>query len=138
MTATPTSPAGAAVRQPQAPIIIGWILGILACGLLTFSGVMKLVPSPDLEQGFAHLGWPIGLARPLAFLELACVVIYLFPRTAVLGAILLTGYMGGAIATHVRIGEGFLAQSAVGVFLWLGVFLRDARLRALIPWRRPL
>jgi hypothetical protein len=68
--------------------------------------------------------------------EIGCTVVYLVPRTAVLGAILLTGYMGGAMATHVRIGESFIIQFLVGVVLWLGIFLRDARLWALIPVRR--
>lgn len=94
---------------------------------------MKLKGGPELTQGFEHLGWPIGLAVPLGILEIACTVVYLIPKTSVLGAILLTGYMGGAIATHVRIGEAFFVQLLLGVALWGGLFLRDSRLRALIP-----
>jgi uncharacterized protein YndB with AHSA1/START domain len=71
----------------------------------------------------------------LAFVELGCLAIYLFPRTAVLGAILLTGYLGGATATHVRIGDMFLPPILVGVLVWLGLFFRDERLRVLLPWR---
>ena len=72
----------------------------------------------------------------LGILEVACTVIYLIPRTAVLGAILLTGYLGGATATHVRIGEPWFMPVLLGVVVWLGIYLRDPRLRALIPLRR--
>ena len=130
--ATPEAPAAA---TSKAMTITGWVLGVIPCLLLIFSGVMKLAGPPDLAQGFEHLGWPVKLAVPLGILELACVVVYLLPRTAVLGAILLTGYVGGAIATHVRIEEAFYAQAALGVVLWLGLFLRDARLRAILPLR---
>lgn len=129
-----TASAGARAN-PKAMTITGWVLGVIPCLLLIFSGVMKLAGPPDLAKGFEHLGWPTKLAVPLGILELACVVVYLLPRTAVLGAILLTGYMGGAIATHVRIEEAFSAQAALGVVLWLGLFLRDARLRAILPLR---
>lgn len=76
------------------------------------------------------------MAPVLGVTELLCAVLYAIPQTSVLGAILLTGYMGGAIATHARIGEGFIPQIIIGVLVWLGLFLRDARLRALIPIRR--
>ncbi len=113
--------------------IAGWILSILPCGLLIFSGIMKLIATgPELE-GFTRVGWPAKLALPLGILELTCVILYLIPRTAILGAILLTGYMGGAIATHVRIEEPFIAQTAVGVFLWGGLFLRYPALRQMLP-----
>jgi hypothetical protein len=73
----------------------------------------------------------------IAIVELACVLLYAIPRTSVLGAILLTGYLGGAISTHVRAGEPFYLPLGVGVIVWLGLFLRDARLRALLPLRSP-
>ncbi len=114
---------------------IGWILGILPAGLLIFSGVMKFMKSPELVEGFDHIGWPADLALALGIVELVSTLLYLIPRTAVLGAVLLTGYLGGANATHVRIGEPFLFQVGMGVLLWLGLFLRDPRLRALLPWR---
>jgi hypothetical protein len=72
---------------------------------------------------------------PLAMVEVSCVLIYLIPATSVLGAILLTGYMGGAICTHLRVGDPFFIQIALGVLVWLGLYLRDTRLRALIPIR---
>jgi hypothetical protein len=73
---------------------------------------------------------------PLAALEISCVVIYLIPATSVLGAILLTGYVGGAICTHWRAGDPFFIQIALGVFIWLGLYLRENRLKALLPLRR--
>jgi uncharacterized membrane protein YphA (DoxX/SURF4 family) len=113
----------------------GWILGILPALLLLFSGVMKLLKSEDVVQGFEHLGWDHRLALALGILEIGCTIVYLIPQTAVLGAILLTGYLGGAIATHVRIGEQFIPQLILGTLVWLGLYLRDARLRALLPLR---
>jgi len=87
-------------------------------------------------QGFAHLGYPESLLVTLGILELGCTVVYLIPRTSVLGAILMTGYLGGATATHVRIGEAlFFIPVVLGVLAWGGLFLRDDRLRALIPLR---
>ncbi|MBL8858078.1 MAG: DoxX family protein [Planctomycetes bacterium] len=97
---------------------------------------MKLVGGEDLEQGMAHLGLPATMTRPLAILEIACVVIYLIPHTAVLGAVLLAGYMGGAICTHWRIGEPFHMQILIGVVVWFGLWLREPRLRVLLPLRR--
>lgn len=104
--------------------------------MLSFSATMKFLKPPAVIEGFAHLGYPERLVLPLAILELTCTVLYLIPRTAVLGAILVTGYLGGAIASHVRLGEPFLMQTALGVLAWGGLFLRDPRLRALIPLRR--
>lgn len=116
---------------------IGWTLSALPAGMLLFSAVMKFGNSPDLTKGFEHLGWPLHLAVPLGVLELACALLYLIPRTAVLGAILVAGYLGGAIATHVRLEEPFFMQAGLGVVMWLGLYLRDPRLRTLIPLRMP-
>jgi hypothetical protein len=79
---------------------------------------------------------PSSLILPLGILELVCVAIYLFPPTAILGAILLTGYMGGAILAHLRVGEPVYVQATIGAVVWLGIFLREERLRKLIPIRR--
>ena len=114
----------------------GWILSVLPGLMLLMSGVMKFVQPEGVPEGFAHLGWDMSLAVPLGIVEIACVVIYLIPRTAVLGAVLLTGYLGGAIATHVRLHELFVTQAALGVVLWLALWLRDPRLRELLPLRR--
>ncbi len=113
----------------------GLVISALPVLVLLMSGVMKLVKPAPVAEGFTHLGWDESLALILGILELGCTVIYLIPRTSVLGAILLTGYLGGAIATHVRIGEPFYGPLVLGVLGWGGLYLRDARLRALLPLR---
>ena len=113
----------------------GWIVSILPALMLIMSGVMKLMKPEPVVEGFTKLGWNESLALGLGILELACTVIYLVPQTAVLGAILLTGYLGGATATHVRIGEPFFTPVILGVLVWGGLYLRDRRLRALLPVR---
>lgn len=109
-------------------------MSILPALLLLFSATMKLVHPPQLDEGFTHLGIPIGHALGLGVLELTCTVIYLIPRTSILGAILLTGYLGGAIQTHLRVGDMFIPQIIFGVLIWGGLYLREPRLRALIPF----
>lgn len=120
----------------QAKLIWGGrvISGLIAL-MLTMSAAMKLMGGADVMDGMAHLGIPESLRVPLGILELSCVAIYLVPTTAVTGAILLTGYVGGAIVTHLRVGEPVYMQIALGVLIWLGLYLRDARLKALVPWR---
>ena len=113
----------------------GRVASALPALMLLASGVMKLLKPAAVVEGFTHLGWDERLALGLGVVELACTVIYLIPPTAVLGAVLLTGYLGGAIATHVRIGEPYYTQFGLGVLVWLGLYLRDARLRALLPLR---
>jgi len=111
------------------------ISGLMALVFL-LSAVMKLVGGTSVEEGMAHLGLPETMIVPLAILEITCVVIYLIPNTSVLGAILLAGYMGGAICTHWRVGDDFFAQIIIGLLVWLGVYLREPRLRELIPLRK--
>lgn len=89
--------------------------------------------SAGIIEGFVHLGWPMTLAVPLGILESAVALTCLIPRTSVLGAILVTGYMGGAIATHWRVGDPFFIQILVGIAVWGGLYLREPRLRTLIP-----
>jgi hypothetical protein len=101
-----------------------------------FSAVLKLMGGPELEQGFAHLGLPESMGLPLAILEITCVVVYLIPATAVLGAILLTGYIGGAICTHWRVGDPVYVHIVLGILVWLGLYLREGRLIDLIPIRK--
>ena len=123
---------------PISPKILwtGRIMSALPVLMLLFSGAMKLVKPPGLAEGFAHLGLPVNLSLGLGILEIACTVIYVIPRTAVLGAILLTGYLGGAMLTHLRIGEPYFGQFLFGVLIWGGLYLRDRRVRALIPFRQ--
>lgn len=114
----------------------GSILSALPVMLLVFSAVMKFLKPAAVLEGFTHLGIPERLALPLGILELACTIIYLVPGSSVLGAILLTGYLGGATLAQLRAGEPFVMPVLIGVLLWGGLFLREPRLRALIPIRR--
>ena len=120
---------------PRTLYWIGWVLCVLPAPLLVFSALGKFMMPKAVIDGFEHLGWPTRTALPLGIIELACLILFLIPQTAVLGAILLTGYLGGAIATHVRIGEAWYIPAALGAVFWLGLFLRDPRLRALLPLR---
>lgn len=115
----------------------GRIMSALPVLLLVMSGGMKLSRSKAVIEGFAHFGYPQSVIVPLGVVELVCTMLYIIPRTSVIGAILLTGYLGGAVATHLRAGESFIAPALVGVLVWGGLFLRDPRIRALIPINRP-
>lgn len=120
----------------RSTVTISWLLSLLAALILALSASLKLAGGPALAEAFAHFDWPVSKAVPLGILEIGCLVVYFIPRTAVLGAILLTGYMGGAVATHIRISELFVVQVLLGVMFWLGLYLREPRLHALIPLRR--
>jgi uncharacterized membrane protein YphA (DoxX/SURF4 family) len=113
----------------------GRIVSALPVLMLLLSGVMKLVKPAPVVEGFARFGYPERLAFAIGILELVCTLIYVIPQTSVLGAILLTGFLGGATATHVRVGDPFFAPVVLGVLVWLGLLLRDGRLRALLPLR---
>jgi len=115
---------------------VGRVISVLVSLMFLMSAGMKLKGGPELAEGMTHLGLPSSMVVPLAILELTCVVIYLIPTTSVLGAILLAGYIGGAICTHWRVGDPFIVQILLGIFVWLGLYLREDRLRALIPLRR--
>ena len=115
---------------------VGWVLTILPALGLIMSAAMKLAKPAFVVEGFMKSGYPENVLLPLGIVELTCTIIYLIPQTAVLGAILLTGYLGGAVATHVRASENFVAPILFGILVWLGLFLRDARLRAVLPLRR--
>lgn len=120
----------------KAALWTGRVMTTLPALMLLFSGATKFSSSPEIAKGFEHLGVPLNHAVGLGILELACTLTYLIPRTSVLGAILLTGYLGGAIQTHVRIGAPVYTHIILGVFIWGGIFLRDPRLRALIPLKK--
>lgn len=120
---------------PAAMRWTGRAISVLPALMLLFSAYTKLVRHPMLVEGFPKLGWPLEYAFAVGIAELVCTILYLIPQTAVLGAILLTGYLGGAIATHARLGEDFTGPVIFGVLIWLGVFLRDRRLRSILPWR---
>ena len=117
---------------------IGRGLSVLSSLAFLLSSVMKMKGGPEVLQGFGHLGLRESMMLPLAILELSCVVVYLVPPTAVLGAVLLTGYIGGAILAHWRVGDPFLPQIVLGLMVWLGLYLREGRLRGILPLRTSL
>ena len=114
----------------------GRILVALSALFLLFDAAGHLMVPAAVVEAFNRLGYPISLSPVLAIIELVCLVAYLIPRTAILGAILLTGYLGGAVATHLRVHDPLfdtLFPIVFGVLVWAGLYLRDQRLRALIP-----
>lgn len=114
----------------------GRIASALPVLLLLFSAVMKFLRLPQVVEGIHKFGYSDHIIVTLGVIEVTCTILYLIPATAVLGAILLTGYLGGATATHVRIGDpAFVGAVLCGVLVWLGLFLRDRRVRELIPLR---
>jgi hypothetical protein len=114
----------------------GRIISALPVLLMVFGGTFGLLKPAVAMPGFLHYGYPERFFLPICILEIVCAVAYAIPRTSVLGAILLTGYLGGATATHVRAGEPiFYAPVILGVLVWGGLYLREGRLRGLIPLR---
>jgi hypothetical protein len=106
---------------------------------MLLDGVMKLIKPAPVVEGTLQLGYPASVITPLGIVVIACTILYLIPKTSVLGAILLTGYLGGAVATHVRVLAPLFSvifPVIFGVLLWGGLWLRDNRLRALIPLKR--
>jgi hypothetical protein len=118
--------------------ITGRVLSGIAVLFLLFDAVGKLMRPAAVIEGTAQLGWPVSVILPLGIIQVVCLIAYLVPRTSVLGAILWTGYLGGAIATHVRIGNPLFSHILFPVYiaalLWLGLWLRDRRVRALLPF----
>src|SRR5215471_12145866 len=119
---------------------IGWVLSGLMIAFLLMDATMKLLALPVVLETQAPLGFAgAGIARGLGVVLLVCTLLYAAPQTAVLGAILLTGYLGGSVVTHLRVGDPLFSHILfgvyVGVLLWLGLYLRDARVRALVPLR---
>lgn len=136
MSISETAPAS------KSALWTGRVLSAIVVLFMIFDGVIKLPPLAIVTQTMTEIGWPAdaGTARLLGIVGLVSTALYALPRTSVLGAILLTGYMGGAIATHMRIGNPLFSHTLFGVYLgiilWGGLYLRDARVRALIPLSR--
>ena len=132
-------PAIGTLTRPQSNRWAGRIVTAVPVLFLLFDGVMKLIKPTPITEAFVRLGYPPELALALGIVLLACLALYLIPRTSILGAILLTGYLGGAVSTHVRVGDPLFSHVLfpiyIGVLLWLGLYLRDNRLRAFIPLR---
>jgi uncharacterized membrane protein YphA (DoxX/SURF4 family) len=116
--------------------IIGWVVSILPSLVLLMSGSMKFIKPEGIAEGMEHVGWSMGQANMLGILEVGCTILYLIPQTAVIGAVLLTAFMGGAVATHLRIGEAPVMQVIIGMLFWLGIYLREPRLWPLLPLRK--
>ena len=125
--------------MPNKRLWIGRILSGLMIAFLLVDGVMKVMKARVAVDGSIQLGYPESVVFGIGAILLVSTALYAIPRTSVLGAILLTGYLGDAIATHVRVGSPLFGYTLfpiyVGVVLWAGLYLRDARLRALIPLR---
>ena len=117
----------------------GRILSALGVAFMLFDATIHIMKPAPVVTGFAQLGFPLSAAVPLSIIEFVCIALYLIPRTSVLGAILLTGYLGGAIAIQVRIGAPLFSTTLFPVYiallLWGGLYFRDERVRALIPLR---
>ena len=114
---------------------LGHVLSLLCAAMLVMSAYMKFTKGEQLVEGFTKFGWPLDMAFWLGIVELFCVAIYLIPQTSILGAILLTGYLGGAVATHLRIQDNFIPPVVAGVLVWAALWLRCGRLRAILPLR---
>jgi hypothetical protein len=116
---------------------IGWIVSLWPAYVVLSSATWKLTRNAWYVAEFARIGWQESALNLLAFLQLGAIALFLFPRTAILGAILLTGYLGGAIATYVRIGEPYpvVVPLSTSLVAWLGIYLREPRLRAIVPFR---
>jgi hypothetical protein len=117
----------------------GRVLSGFAVAFLLMDATFKLIASPEAVAGTTELGWSAGVLFGLGIVQYVCLAVYLVPQTAVLGAILWTGYLGGAVATHVRVGNPLFSHilfpTYVAALLWLGLWLRDARVRAVVPFR---
>jgi len=113
----------------------GRILSTLVLVPLVFGVMMSFSGNPKIAEGMAHAGIPLSLMKTLMVLELSVIVLYAIPATSVVGAILFTGYMGGAICTHLRLGESVFIQTLLPILAWLGLYLREPRLRSILPLR---
>ncbi len=133
-TATATPPRSESTSKGT--VWAGRVLSALPVLLMVFFGSMGLLKPETIQPGFTHYGYPARLVIPVCVAEIVCALLYALPQTSVFGAILLTAYLGGATATHVRVGEAFFMPVVVAVVAWLGLYLRDQRLRALVPLRR--
>lgn len=118
----------------------GRVLSGIAVLFLLFDATIHLLKPEAVVKGFVDLGYPITVSVPLAIIEFVCIVLYLIPRTSIFGAVLLTGYLGGAIAAQLRVGAPLLSTLLfpiyVALFLWGGLYLRDPIVRSFMPVRR--
>jgi hypothetical protein len=121
--------------------VTGWVFTLLPLLAFVPSFTLKFMAKPEMVEGWTKAGYPASSLFPIGVAEALCVVLFLIPRTSVLGAILAVGYLGGAVSTHVRAGQPFIIPVVIGIVMWGGLFLRDPRLRELLPLKsepRPL
>jgi hypothetical protein len=139
MIASDRLPAGADAAG-RWTLTAAYACTVIAALFLTFDTILKDLRLGPAVEGTASLGYPASSVHWIGLIELVCLVLYLVPRTAVLGALLMTGYLGGAVATHVRISSPLFTHTLfpiyVALMLWAGLYLREARLRLLLPLRR--
>jgi hypothetical protein len=132
-------PTAQSLQPTKAQLWTGRVLSTLAVLFLTFDATIKLLRLPMVEEASAKLGYQALTIFHIGMVLLVCVVLYAIPQTSVLGAILLTGYLGGAVATHTRVGDPLFSHilfpTYVGALVWLGLYLREPRLRALVLFR---
>jgi hypothetical protein len=116
--------------------LVGKIISALCILFLLFDAVGKVIRESHHVEGSAALGWPADQVQSIGIALLISTILYIIPRTAILGAILVTGYLGGAIAIMVRVGQPLYFAAVFGVLVWAGLYLRDEKLRALIPFKK--
>jgi hypothetical protein len=128
------------VARSKAPARIGWALSILTIAFMLFDAAGKLALESHVVDATTKIGYPVDVIRPIGVIALLCTILYAVPRTAILGAVLLTGFYGGAVASKVRIEDPLFSSILFGVYFgliaWGGLYLRDERLRSLFPFRR--
>ncbi|MFP2962647.1 DoxX family protein [Myxococcus sp. 1LA] len=134
-----TRPQSGARSASKKALWTGRVLSGIAVLFLLFDATGKLLQIPEAQAGTVELGYPVSVLFGLGIVQLACLAVYLIPRVSVLGAVLWTGYLGGAVATHVRVGNPLFSHMLFPVYvatlLWLGLWLRDARLRGVFAAR---
>ena len=129
--------AGMATAQSSKGMVwTGRIISGIVVLFLLFTSAFGLIHKAESIKHFTDYGYPVSAYMPITIVFVSCILLYAIPRTSIFGAILMTGYLGGAVATHVRAGEPYFFPIIVGVLVWLGIFLRDAGLRTLVPLRR--
>jgi hypothetical protein len=111
---------------------MGWVVSALAAIPMVFAAVMKFAGNPEMLQAWDHLALPRSIITGVAGLDLICVALYVFPRTSLFGGILSTGYLGGAISSHLRVGDSIAFPLVLGILIWLGLFIREPKLRSLL------
>ncbi|MHA4741818.1 DoxX family protein [Dyadobacter sp. MSC1_007] len=124
-----------AKNQSSKGVLAGKIISALCILFLLFDAIMKVIKESHSIEGSAQLGWPVDQVQSIGIALLISTILYIIPRTAILGAILLTGYLGGAIAIMVRAGQPLYFAAVFGVLVWAGLYLRDEKLRKLIPFK---